>query len=93
MRLSEFEKNSIKNIIHSYDPDSEIFIFGSRTDLSKKGGDIDILVMSGKITDSDRRHIKIKLYDTIGEQKIDLLIAKDLSDNFVKHAYESGVKL
>lgn len=93
MRISEFEKNTIKNIIHSYDPYSEIFIFGSRADDSKKGGDIDILVMSGKITDSERRLIKIKLFDTIGEQKIDLLIAKDLSDSFVKHAYETGVKL
>jgi uncharacterized protein len=93
MRLSEFEKKSIRSIIHSFDESAHIRIFGSRTDLSKKGGDIDILVLSSKISDSDRRLIKIKLYDAIGEQKIDLLIVKDLSDSFARHAYDTGLEL
>lgn len=93
MRLTEHEKTSIKSIILNFDPYARIYIFGSRADDSKKGGDIDILVFSDKITGSDRRAIKLKLYEAIGEQKIDLLIAIDATDPFTKIALETGVPL
>ena len=59
----------------------------------KKGGDIDLLVLSQKITEQDRRKIKLSLYDALGEQKIDLLIAADTSKPFVRIALENGVLL
>lgn len=45
LRLNEFEIETIKKIIIKYFGKSEIYIFGSRLDLSKKGGDIDIYVV------------------------------------------------
>lgn len=93
MRLSQQDKRSIKSIISNFDPQAEVYIFGSRADPLKKGGDIDILVISTCIKDADRRRIKVNLYDALGEQKIDLLIVKDLTDNFAKHAFETGIKL
>lgn len=42
LRLSDEEINVIKMVIKNYDPNARVFIFGSRTDLNKKGGDIDI---------------------------------------------------
>lgn len=93
MRLSEGERKSIKNIILELDPQANIYLFGSRVDDKKKGGDIDLLVISSLITDKNRREIKLKLYDAIGEQKIDLLIAADTKEPFVRIALEGGVPL
>ena len=91
MRLTEAERNSIRTIIFHLDPEAQIYLFGSRTDDKKRGGDIDLLILSAKISEKDYRGIKLKLYDALGEQKIDLLIAKDTSDPFVRIALEKGM--
>ena len=93
MRLKETEQNAIRSTIASLDKDASVYLFGSRVDDSKKGGDIDLLIMSDKLTYTDKRTIKIKLYDLIGEQKIDIVLASDDSDPFVKLALERAVKL
>ena len=49
MRLKKFEVQIIKKAIHSLEPDVAIYLFGSRADDSKKGGDIDLLIFSRKI--------------------------------------------
>ncbi len=42
--LSAKEVRAIKYTIKKYDPNVNIIIFGSRADITKKGGDIDITV-------------------------------------------------
>ena len=37
VRLKDEEIETIKGVILSFDPDAEIILFGSRTDLGKKG--------------------------------------------------------
>ena len=93
MRLKESEQHAIRSTIESLDKDAAVYLFGSRVDDAKKGGDIDLLVMSGKLTPDDKRTIKIKLYDLIGEQKIDIVLASDDSEPFVKLVLERAVKL
>ncbi|SNR60984.1 nucleotidyltransferase domain-containing protein [Desulfurobacterium atlanticum] len=94
VRLTEKEITKIKEAILSSDPSAEIILFGSRTDLNKKGGDIDILVISSKIGYKDRRKIKVNLFKELGDRKIDLIITHDPSkDIFTKLAYKYGVKL
>lgn len=44
MRVSDNEISIIKNSIRKYSDDASIFLFGSRTDDKKKGGDIDIFI-------------------------------------------------
>ena len=75
------------------DPKAAIYLFGSRVDDSKKGGDIDLLVLSGLLGFSDKRRIKVRLYELMGEQKIDLIITDDTSKPFVQIALEEGVLL
>ena len=58
MRLREPEKQSIVRAIKSVEPDSKIYLFGSRVDDSGKGGDIDILVITEKMTYRDKLAIK-----------------------------------
>ena len=93
MRLTEQEILAIKNIVYRYDRQAKIYLFGSRVNDSLRGGDIDLLVVSDKLTRRELRSIKINLYDEIGEQKIDLLLAKDTNKHFVNNALEEGVLL
>ena len=93
MRLKESEQVAILSAVKDLDGKASVYLFGSRVNDSKKGGDIDLLVLSDTITRDDKRTIKIKLNELLGEQKIDLVIAADDSDPFVKLALETGVKL
>ncbi len=77
----------------SFDRNSKIVLFGSRADDTKKGGDIDLLVLSEKLTFDDKLKILNKLYLELGEQKIDLVLAKNKSKPFVKIALEEGIYL
>ena len=81
MRISEIEKTTIVNAILEKDKNAQIFLFGSRTDDLKKGGDIDILVQSDEIGLLEIVKIKSTIFKNIPEQKIDLLISKSNETN------------
>jgi predicted nucleotidyltransferase len=93
MRLKDSEIAAIRSTIQDLDKDAQIYLFGSRVDDGKKGGDIDLLVMSARLAREDKRAIRMRLYELIGEQKIDIVIAGDDADPFVKLALETGVRL
>ncbi len=93
MRLKDFEIQAIKKAIYSLDSGASIYLFGSRVDDNKKGGDIDLLIFSGKLAYQDKIKIKKQLFETIEEQKIDLIIAQNNADPFIRLALEQGVRL
>ena len=93
MRLKDSEQVVILSTVKSLDENARVYLFGSRVDDTKKGGDIDLLVISDKLTRDDKRTIKIKLYELLGEQKIDIVLAADDSEPFVKLALGTGVEL
>lgn len=93
MRLTESEKMAIKSVVSEYDPQARVYLFGSRVDDTKRGGDIDLLIMSDSLSIGDRGKIRWELCGKLGEQKIDILIAKDTADPFVELAYKTGVLL
>ena len=93
MRISEVEKQAICQVVHALDPDARIYLFGSRTDDKAKGGDIDLLILSGSLSFADKLHIKKYLFEQIGEQKIDIVISQDTATPFVKHALQTGVRI
>lgn len=93
MRLDEKEREAIKTSILGFDPNAEIYLFGSRTDPDKRGGDIDILILSHILTRGDKISILYNMFEKIEEQKIDLVIAQDTSDPFVRLALKTGIKL
>ena len=78
MRLSEFEIESIKRLAsRHFGEEVHVFLFGSRTNNLKRGGDIDLF-----ISNSNCKHLKIRakidfiteLIQLIGEQKIDVIL-------------------
>lgn len=57
----------------------EIALFGSRIDLGKRGGDIDLYLQVQDPHDaahSFKRKLRIQLNELLGEQKIDIVIDK-----------------
>ena len=93
MRLSDFEISSIRQTVHALDPDAGIYLFGSRADDLKRGGDIDLLIISHRLSPAVAGSIRWRLWELIGEQKIDIVIARDDSEPFVRIALQEGVLL
>lgn len=93
MRLSEQEIEAIKSSVTRFDPKAAIYLFGSRANPEKKGGDIDLLLMSNILTDRDKLKIEMAIFEKIEEQKIDIIIAKDASQPFVIIALKTGIRL
>jgi predicted nucleotidyltransferase len=93
MRLSDRERNAIVSAVHVYDAHATVFLFGSRADDAKKGGDIDLLIRSASLGPAERRRIRRAICDAIGEQKIDIIVAADLASPMARLAQRSGVLL
>ena len=93
MRLSEGEVSIIKNTIYRFDPHARIILFGSRTDDTKKGGDIDLFILSNTLPGKEKRNIRIALEDTLGEQKMDILIEPTPTTPLARLAMKEGVEL
>ena len=70
----------------------EIYIFGSQTNLNKKGGDIDIyIILSKKINFKTKIYTKIKLQDEL-LRKVDTLISTNQNREIEIEA-KKGIKL
>ena len=93
MRLRNLEKESIIKAVKSIDPDSRIYLFGSRVDDNRKGGDIDLLIITDKLTYDDKLAIKKKIFYEIEDQKIDIIISRHENEPFVKMIFDQGALL
>jgi predicted nucleotidyltransferase len=82
MRLTQKEKDNLLKSIHYWDKDAQVYLFGSRTNDNKKGGDIDLAVRSNRIGLKEKIDIKLKFFEEFGEQKIDLFEFNDESNTF-----------
>lgn len=93
MRLSKSEIKAIIQSVEKHLGPKKIYLFGSRTDDSKRGGDIDLLVISStKPEFMQQRQILLDIYKEIGEQKIDIIYASESDTNeFAKIALKEGV--
>ena len=95
MRITEQEKNVIIDAVTSADPNAKVWLFGSRVDDSKKGGDIDIAIFSEKIDRDVMQKIQIRRFicDKIGEQKIDIVTTNSGKEAIFRLAVEEGIQL
>jgi predicted nucleotidyltransferase len=73
VRLTDEEIQILKSAIYKIDPSAQIYLFGSRTDLSAKGGDIDLLILCDHFTLQDKRAVRLAFFKHFGEQKLDIV--------------------
>ncbi len=79
VRLKQYEIDSIVNLFKKYfDTNDHLWIFGSRTNLTARGGDIDLYIETeisqADLVLSQKSKFVLALYEEIGEQKIDVVI-------------------
>ncbi|QOP42645.1 nucleotidyltransferase domain-containing protein [Sulfurimonas sediminis] len=94
MRLTEKERVFIKEIFLETFQDGKIYLFGSRTDDAEKGGDIDLFVQSDSNNPLEKKiQFLSRLKQKIGDQKIDLIIARDSNRLIEQEALTKGIEL
>jgi len=99
MRLTPKEIKAIKDSFFTiFSNKGSIYLFGSRVDDTKRGGDIDLYInleerLSYSATFNKKIDFLVELKDKIGEQKIDVLISKDKNRSIEQEALKYGIKL
>jgi predicted nucleotidyltransferase len=99
MRLSQEQVAAIRiSVCEVFGADAKVWLFGSRVDDSRRGGDIDLLVRPAATHVSSSLISKVrllhKLEGRIGERKVDVVVeAADDARPIVRVAHETGVQL
>ncbi len=94
VRLSEDEIRVIKKTVKEiFGEGAKVYIFGSRADLTKRGGDIDIFIIPETKNNLFEKKLKflVKLKTKIGEQKIDVIVKGLDKGEIVNIAKKTGV--
>jgi predicted nucleotidyltransferase len=94
MRLTQEEIQAIKTTFKEVFRDGDIYLFGSRVDDTKKGGDIDLYISTPQKKDLVSKKIEflVKLKQKIGEQRIDVVLDYNNNSLIDKKAKE-GIRL
>lgn len=100
MRLKSEDIKAIKDVAKTiFGETATIWLFGSRTDDQKMGGDIDLLIhydqeFSGKEKYQLKIMFLVQLKKIIGDQKIDVLIDNGQQHrSIVQQVYNEGIQL
>ena len=96
VRLNEEYIKVIKNLAKKYFNTEEVIIFGSRADLKKRGGDIDIYIHTqkkGNVLQSKLAFLR-DFELLLGEQKVDLIVQAGGKEKMIhKIARNEGVRI
>ena len=95
MRLSPNYQEIIKKYFVEFFGNGEVYLFGSRVDDSKKGGDIDLYFVLKEHSNLFEKKLKFlsRVKRELGEQKIDIVFNTDNSRLIEKEAIQWGIKL
>jgi predicted nucleotidyltransferase len=99
MRLTQEQVSAIRISANEvFGPDAKVWLFGSRVDDSRRGGDIDLLVCPAPTHHAPSLISKVrflsKLEGRLGERKVDVVVeAADDVRPIVRIAHETGVLL
>ncbi|QOP42647.1 nucleotidyltransferase domain-containing protein [Sulfurimonas sediminis] len=94
MRIQTEQIQVLKNKVNELSKDAQLYLFGSRVDDTKKGGDIDLLIVSKSLTKKDLRFIRIDFFNYFGEQKIDIVLDNgEFKNPFTRYIFKKAVLL
>lgn len=101
MRLTQEQIDDIKKTLTKITSEPfRIFLFGSRTSDNKRGGDIDLLLLTADPETLELKKInflvQVKKCKSIGDRKIDLIIASEdeaKKDAFLIQAMNGALEL
>ena len=95
MRLSKYYRDSIHTVFDSVFEEGNIYLFGSRVDDAKKGGDIDLYIEVKNKNDLFEKKIKFlsRLKRKIENQKIDVVFNEDANRLIEKEAKKWAIAL
>lgn len=94
MRISQEEIKVLKEKLKTISLSAKLYLFGSRVDDTKRGGDIDLLIVSNEMSKKDLRSLRIEFFKHFGEQKIDILLDDGkFEEPFVKHIMKKAILL
>jgi len=95
MRLSKKYVDVLKDKFIEFFGSGEIYLFGSRVDDTKKGGDIDLYLKVDNHNNLFEKKIKFlsRVKRVLGEQKIDIVFNEDENRIIEKEALKWGIKL
>ena len=94
MRLTIEERKQIKqHVSNVFGEGSRTILFGSRADDTKKGGDIDLYIEPQYLNNETEQKITLmtKLQLALGDQKIDIVVAKDKNRLIEQEVRKKGV--
>ena len=101
MRLTQQQINTIKKATEEiFGPDAHVWLFGSRVDDARRGGDIDLMIETDAIKGREllRKRIKLlaRLKTDLGDQQIDLVVQPARAQtrpHVVEVARQTGIRL
>jgi predicted nucleotidyltransferase len=94
MRLEKWEVEIIKKSAKEvFGENVKVILFGSRVYDNKKGGDIDLYVITDKPTFEKKSEFWILLQERLGEQKIDIVFSENKNRPIEQTALREGIEL
>jgi predicted nucleotidyltransferase len=97
MRIKKEDIVFIKKITkENFGNNAKVYLFGSRVDDQKKGGDIDLYIETDMKNDIFKQKLKMlgMLHRVLGEQKIDIVINNFINDKYIYQvAKNEGIPL
>jgi len=98
MRITEQQHQTIKQIVFNLVGDTQIILFGSRVDDTKKGGDVDLLITLQQPVKHPAQlsaKINVQLMRIFQGRKIDILLSAPNLKKFPIHtiAQQQGIIL
>ncbi|MFZ4667017.1 MAG: nucleotidyltransferase domain-containing protein [Prochlorotrichaceae cyanobacterium] len=95
MRLKSVEVEQIKTVFHAIFGEGNLYLFGSRVDDTRLGGDIDLFLEIENHDNLFEKKIKFlaKIKRAIGDQKIDVVFNQDPDRAIEKEVRKWRIKL
>jgi predicted nucleotidyltransferase len=94
MRLDEQQTRTIKTlVVREFEPDARVWLFGSRVDETRRGGDVDLYVETSHPELMRELRCKMEIEEAI-DLHVDLIVAKPGDARPIAHiAKKEGILL